>query len=362
MNQSPLDSDTAVPDAIHLSMDACRAFWHAFLQREQAFSCMDPRECVEQANMLLAAHAPELALEVEGGKDETPRDIVLTAHGNKEQFANVLALVQAKPTFMHFLGGTGFRQRSQDGVFEIGMEGFSLSTQDLEVGLYADRGLVGLELRFMREIPMDMVEHARHMAFIMLDHVIGEYDFSVRVGPVDFVEALSDDIAEVTQLDQLPSTFDRFWRNALKHTGEWPLDESNHQWVMLEFKPREGEEKPKLMALLESATALATRADLTHCLDVDVDVSSDGALDRARDLEEGLMNAFQRDGRGIFVLSIVMMEQGRRVCRFYLDDPERGMQAARAICEQHGFRDAEMNTWFDPSWDAYLGYLPESAA
>ena len=74
------------------------------------------------------------------------------------------------------------------------------------------------------------------------------------------------------------------------------------------------------------------------------------------------MNAFQRDGRGIFVLSIVMMEQGRRVCRFYLDDPERGMQAARAICEQHGFRDAEMNTWFDPSWDAYLGYLPESAA
>jgi hypothetical protein len=31
-----------------------------------------------------------------------------------------------------------------------------------------------------------MAEHAQHMAFIMLDHVLGEWDFSVRVGPVEF--------------------------------------------------------------------------------------------------------------------------------------------------------------------------------
>ena len=66
------------------------------------------------------------------------------------------------------------------------MDGFELATADVLVALQPDNSQAALELRFARDIPAEFAEHARHMTFIMLDHVLGEYDFAVKVGAVDF--------------------------------------------------------------------------------------------------------------------------------------------------------------------------------
>ena len=60
------------------------------------------------------------------------------------------------------------------------MDGFELATADVLVALQPDNGRAALELRFARDIPAEFAEHARHADLIMLDHVLGEYDFAVK--------------------------------------------------------------------------------------------------------------------------------------------------------------------------------------
>lgn len=348
---------TAVDEASpRLTTEEAQAFWAAFLAREQALAGLPARDFVQQANELLQTFAPQLALEVEGKDDAGPRGLVVTAHGDKARFPDVLTMVSQAPQMRLFSPVTAFRLRASNGDFSMGMEGFSLSTGDIQAQLSADRGLVGLTLRFEREIPMDMADHARHMAFIMLDHVIGEYDFAVRVGGVDFVEAFADDAGESVRLSQLPDAFDRFWQSALGRTGVLPTDESQLRWDLLELSPQDEDGRPDIMTLSRSADALATRADLAFCLDVEVDVGGTDELERARDLQDALEAFLQREGRGVFVLSLVRMDEGRRLCRFYVESDQGWIDALEGLCRAHGFDDPSIDAWFDPSWDAYLAY------
>lgn len=348
---------TAVDEAPpRLTTEVAHAFWTAFLGREEAFAGLPSRDFVQQANELLQTFAPQLALEVEGRDDAGPRGLVITAHGDKARFPDVLTMVALAPKMQRFSSVTAFRLRATNSEFAMGMEGFSLSTDDIQAQLLADRGLVGLALRFDREIPMDMVNHARHMAFIMLDHVIGEYDFAVRVGVVDFVETFADDAGEPVRLSQLPDAFDRFWQNTLGRTGVLPSDESTHRWDLLELSSQDEDGRPDIMTLSRSVDALATRADLAFCVDVEVDVGGADELERARDLQDALEAFLQREGRGVFVLSLVRMDEGRRLCRFYVESDQGWTDAFDGICGEHGFEAPSIRAWFDPSWDAYLAY------
>lgn len=348
---------TAVDEApTRLTTAEAQAFWAAFLTREEALAGLPARDFVQQANELLQTFAPRLALEVEGKDDAGPRGLVVSAHGDKARFPDVLTLVAQAPDMRLFSSVTAFRLRATNGDFAIGMEGFRLSTGDIQAQLSADRGLVGLTLRFDREIPMDMADHARHMAFIMLDHVIGEYDFAVRVGGVDFVEAFADDTGEPVRLSRLSDAFDRFWQSTLGRTGVLPADESQLCWDLLELSPQDEDGRPDIMTLSRSADALATRADLAFCLDVEVDVGGADELERARDLQDALEAFLQREGRGVFVLSLVRMDEGRRLCRFYVESDQGWFDALEGLCRAHGFDDPSIDTWFDPSWDAYLAY------
>lgn len=337
--------------AAPLSAPEIAAFWSEFSGQLAAWAALDGRAFVEEANALLKRQAPGLSLELEGVPAQAGARLVVTAHGNIEQFENAQALVRQAP---HLEGYTvqAFRSRTASGNFAMGMQDFELSCDDVLVAPYDAGGIIGLELAFAKAVPDAMQEHARHMAFILLDHVLGEWDFSVRVGPVDFVEAAT----EASPLSQFPAVFDAFQRETLGRTYRFPQEE-NDRWISLEVRSRDADEDdaPDLLTFHDSAHALATRADLSYFLTLRFPIDSQESLDSARDAQDALDAELLRQQRGI--LAFTRMEgMDFRVAAFYVDDPDAAAQLARQLAAEHApGLEAALALEYDPSWREYLG-------
>ena len=327
------------------------AFWGDFSNQLSQLEELDRQEFVESSNELLHQYAPGLSLELEGKLGEAGSRLVISAHGNTAQFENAQALVRQAPRFEHY-SVQAFRSRALGSNFGMRMDGFELACSDIRVGYYDAGGIIGLKLSFEKPIARDLAEHAQHMAFIMLDHVLGEWDFSVRVGPVDFAEAAAD----ATPLSQFPAVFDAFQRDVLGRTYDFPQPE-NDRWISLEVRPRDADEDdaPDLLTFHDSANALATRADLSYLLTLRFPIDSQESLDRARDAQDALDAELLRQQRGI--LAYTRMENMEsRVAAFYVDDPDAAAALARQLAAEHApGLEAALALEYDPSWREYLG-------
>lgn len=341
------------------SLDTQRidAFWRDFTGRLGTFVELAPREFVERANELLQAHVSGLALELEGSLKEGGSRLVVTAHGNIEQFENAQALVRRAPG----LGEDGactvqaFRSRSLGRDFAMRMDGFELSCSDVLIGHYDAGGIVGLEISFEKIIPQDMVEHARHMSFIMLDHVLGEWDLAVRVGPVEFVEAFSDAVAGAEPLSVFPPIFDAFVRDDLGRSYELPQESDDH-WSMITLKADDAQEDdpPDLLMFRFSANAVATRADLCYFLEWRAPIGDNERLERIRDAQQALGDELERRRCGLLVYTCVEAMQDR-VAAFYVEDAAEALRLARELGERHVPElEPGLTAKFDPSWQEYL--------
>lgn len=344
------DSEQAEP----LGQHQIDAFWRDFSEQVGALEQLEPRDFVERANALLQPHAPDLALELEGNPREQGARLVVTAHGNIAQFENVQAMVRGAPRLDAY-DVRGFRSRSLGRDFAMRMNDFELSCSDVLVAHYDAGGIVGLELSFEKIIPHDMIDHARHMAFIMLDHVLGEWDFSVRVGPVEFVEAFSDNVDGAEPLSVFPPIFDAFQRDVLGRTYEYPR-EADDRWISLEVRARDGgdDQPPDLLSFHDSANALATRADLSHLLMWTFPFESQEELDAVRDAQDAMESELERMQRGILAFSRVE-NMSTRTAVFYVDDVAHASQLALRLGQENAPElRAELKVVYDPSWREFL--------
>ena len=337
-----------------LTEQQAHAFWKAFSDRLPELEKLDGHAFVGQANDLLQEHAPGLAIELVGKAGEAGSGLVISAHGNIAQFENVQTLVRHAPQFENY-AVAAFRSRTLGADFAMRMDDFELSCSDVLAGYYNAGGITGLELAFAKEIPQDMVSHAQHMAFIMLDHILGEWDFSVRVGPVEFVDAISPDLNGPVPLPQLPAAFDAFVRDVLGRSYEYP-QEADGRWLSLDIRPRDAAEDdaPDILSFHDSANAVATRADLSHFVEWRFPFESQEELDAVRDAQDALDTELARHQRGILVFSRVE-NMSSRVAAFYVDDAAY----ATALAEQLAARNApglqaELNVSYDPAWNEYL--------
>ena len=344
------DSEIVTP----LTEQQAQAFWKAFSDRLPELEKLDGHAFVEQANDLLQEHAPGLAIELVGKAGTAGSGLVISAHGNTAQFENVQTLVRHAPQFENY-AVAAFRSRTLGADFAMRMDDFELSCSDVLAGYYNAGGITGLELAFAKEIPQDMVSHAQHMAFIMLDHILGEWDFSVRVGPVEFVDAISSDLNGPVPLPQLPAAFDAFVRDVLGRSYEYP-QEADGRWLSLEIRPRDAgeDDAPDILSFHDSANAVATRADLSHFVEWRFPFESQEELDAVRDAQDALDAELARHQRGILVFSRVE-NMSSRVAAFYVDDAAY----ATALAEQLAARNApglqaELNVSYDPAWNEYL--------
>jgi hypothetical protein len=263
-------------------------------------------------------------------------------------------VVQAAPPLAHY-EIHAFRSRTKNGGagFKIEMAGLELRTPDVLIGYYGDGQRVGLQIRFASKIPPEQEKNARHMAFILLDHIIGEYDFAVKVGAVEFVEAWGDEIEAPTPLDKFPPLFDRFWTEELGHTGLFPP--SNDQiWQVLEVfqhsdSTRAGGPKERsLVAVNESAKTVAMRADLSLAMTLTLRVSSKDELNFVQEKQDQIGEIVQQRQIGILVLT--MLKKAHRHAVYYVSDRD----AVQKLIEQTmGSNAFELEAEHDFKWAKY---------
>ena len=344
------DAQTVVP----LSDLQAETFWREFSRQLPQLQAMDGHGFVSSANELLHVYAPGLAIELEGVAQEAGSKLVISAHGNTAEFENAQVLVRNAPKLQNFEVQT-YRSRTLGADFGMRMEDFELTSSDVLVGYYDAGGITGLELAFAKPIPSDMMGHAQHMSFIMLDHVLGEWDFSVRVGPVEFVEEISQGLNGPVKLSEFPPVFDSFVRQALGRSYEYP-QEQDSRWLSLEVRARDAEDDdpPDILSFHDSANAVATRADLSYFMEWRFAFDSQEQLDQVRDVQDALDTELARHQRGILVFTRVE-SMSSRVAAYYVDDPVYAQQQAEKLAAQHakGIK-ADLALSFDPAWNEYI--------
>ena len=345
------DADTDLPQPLDAA--AIEGFWQAFAYDERNLALLPEQDFVTKANVVLVQHAPELALELERSDGSLFKRLVISAHGNPDQFENVMAVVRAAPSLPGYKV-QAFRSRTLGSDFSMGMDGLELACSDVLVAHYDAGGIVGLELAFEKIIPQDMRDQAQHMAFIMLDHVLGEWDFAVRVGPVDFVDAFSPGVSGAEPLSVFPTIFDAFLRDDLGRSYRFPKQDDDH-WTAFEVRQRDAaDDAPAdLLSLRQGANAVATRADLAHYLEVAIPVQSQPELDRAKQVQDQLQTLWEPMEQAILAFSRLNGD-GVLVSGFYVEDPTLAVTQVLATAQaQADDLDVEVSTMFDPSWQEY---------
>jgi hypothetical protein len=335
-------------------MSQVDAFWRDFVGRAGAWQRLSIRDQVEQMNPVARKYFANIVLEVFDQKERGTPGLCISANGSIKEFPLVQELLARAPRLdgydLH-----AFRKRTPGTNWTIGMDDFELKIADVLIGHCHDGIQVGLEIRFACAIPEACRDPARHMAFIMLDHIIGEYDFAVKVGFVRFVEAWSDSVQGVNSLAEFPPVFDRFWTQDLGHTGLFPIGEAGRSMLDVTFHADEATGRPAGKATVivnDGATALAMRADLSRAVTVTVAVADEDELDRAQEGQEQIDHMLARSQGGI--LAYTMLRRGTRQAVYYVGD----VAATRALIQQilpPGVFSIEDE--YDVTWSRYRQFM-----
>ncbi|PJI96028.1 hypothetical protein CLU85_0765 [Acidovorax sp. 69] len=335
---------------------AIAAFWREFSDAEASLKALPLRERVEAANAVIERHLTGLALEMSGDADDVLLDLIVTAHGGIENFPLLMQMVAAAPPLPGYRV-RAFRERTTQPDFPIGMDGFELATSDVLIACGQDDGQAALEIRFGREIPEDYRDHACNMAFIMLDHVLGEYDFAVKVGAVDFVENASDPRTPWTPLSEFAQVFDRYWIDTLGRTSNFPDGEHDWSGMTLSFGGQDGDGGAEDMAIVminRSANPVAMRADLTYALTLDLAVGNRDELAAVQNLQDQAATLLELPQLGI--MAYTMTRAGRRQAVYYVGDVPLAQQALAPLLLRDEAGSLELTTRFDPAWAGYFEF------
>lgn len=342
------------------------AFWLVFQENESDLVKQPIRDQVEHINEILEEYLEGLALEMSADDGDLCIALIASAHGDTAVFALLLDFVKRAPPLRHY-ALSAFRARADSPDFPMRMDSFELATSDVLIGHFPDAGQVGLEIMFARELPSDMQDHARNMTFIMLDHVLGEYDFAVKVGRVSFVDAFSDQVVAATALHTFGAVFDAFWTGELGHTGLFPSGE--HQWSVMEVvfgvdqddddndDDKAAHGRQAVVAVNQSANALAARPDLCHAIEWRLNASNHAELDSARERQEQMASRLELQHTGI--LSHTVVRNGQRLAHYYVGDVSAALRLFVSISHSAD-ADAALSDSFDPTWSEYFYFARNS--
>lgn len=325
------------------------AFWQTIQREEERLAALPQREAMEGIGEYLKTHFPDLSPEITNGNHKK-YTLILTAHGMTDLFEDVILLARAAPKLTYF-EVEAFRQRADLGGFDLKMGDLSLNCDEVYVKHQAWRGRVALELVFTKEIPDGLEDHAQNMAFILLDHILGEFDFAVKVGPVDFVPFDND--SDAVPLKEYSPVFDKFWANELGHTGEYPHGEA--RWVGFELASKENPADKMVVLRNESANSLVCRADLSERLDVSASLYDSESLEMSRSFEERLDSLLEPYQEGLCCQTT--LHQGIRRMSWYVSDKDTALLKAQTLAKEFPDLELEFKTQFDPGWQDYLRWV-----
>ncbi len=180
-----------------------QVFWTWFAENEQRLRTAvkeDARAVVENdpMNAELDRIHPSLLFELSEAPDGK-HELIISADGDHNAFPAVEALVQAAPTLEHW-SVTAFRQPSADLNFELAMGEIVLSPQTVLYRSAPD----GDKLAITIYLPGDVskTDAGKMASFLLLDHILGEYDVETQLGAIDWAVLPSEpgDLAPLAKL------------------------------------------------------------------------------------------------------------------------------------------------------------------
>lgn len=333
--------------------EGARIFWQSVQAEQDTLQALPAADLVERLNALLELAVPGVAAEL---ATAAVTQLVFTSHGSPAHFAAVQAVVAQAPKNLPW-SVQAFRQRASLG-FGMRMDKFELSSRDLLVRVGQFQGRVALGLSFAKAVPKDLQEHPQQMAFLLLDHILGEFDLAVKVGLVEFEEdGLSEgtgaDIAPPLPLDQAVAVIDALWHGTLGRTGQYP--QGTHDWASLKGRSVQGSEIHTQVN--RSANSLVGRADMGWRVDASLPIDTASAQAAARAFEKAWVEAIAAQQQGI-ASHVVQRDGWRHVCCYVADSPA-AVQAALTVA-QRCLTDApslELTVVHEPGWDDYLVWL-----
>ena len=186
------------------------AFWRWFQTNEKRlFDLETDRERIFD-DLAAQLHRVNAGLTFEfGPKENGIREFVISADGIKDVFPSVVALADAAPKLPRWQI-VKFRPRRSFGPMSL--NGLTISTDQVDFTIEPDGEKIGITL-FIDGYKETEHERYAAVAFLMLDHALGEYDIETKVGGIDFKNRNANSNLPKQPFATLVKTFDAFAKN-----------------------------------------------------------------------------------------------------------------------------------------------------
>lgn len=333
--------------SLHQTQQAAEQFWQAFQAALPQLQTLPMPDFVEQGNELLRQFLPEMTLEQEGDW-ATGATLVFTAQGVWQYFHQVQTLVDTQPENLPF-AVCAFRQAMPDAEnIAIGMGDLQLSATDIlyQIGVWQE--MPALDIAFTQDFTEEQLPRAQNMTFILLDHILGEWNSAVKIGAVDFVANADDDFEP---LFRLPEKLSALWAT-LGRTGAYPQEEWQYGVAEVE-EDEENEQDALVLTRNQSANSLLGRADMAWVVSVSCQLASGDDVEAAYDLQDQFNAYANLNQQGIETLSIMNLSQGVRTVFAATSEPDILLAQAEKLCAQFAHLQAQAHCEYDPNWTHY---------
>lgn len=320
-------------------------FWQAWQQKQTELYQLKGLEFVEKANELLDLFFDGVGLELENADNPTQGTLIFTAHGKIENFAKIDAITThplAEPYTVVAYRQPMTAKSVKD--FTITMGEIQLSMEQLQIAICTSYQLVDIEIRLDVPYTEENLEQIKNMAFIMLDHVLGERVFAIYVGYVDFVEHFSEGFTPIAH-DDLLERIAHIWHNELEHTGIYPQGE--HEYEVGKIY---GQEELLLTFNLSAQSLIGS--PLAWCIRIMTHIHHADEVEQAQDLESSLDEIMTEEHQAINALVIFNLTQGVRTIYCYCKYPHVLMSKLQPIIQQSPLS-SQFEIDYDPRWDWY---------
>lgn len=326
-------------------------FWQAWQTNLPNLLSTTAIDFVNQANELLAKYIDGVAVELRGevadGALSADSELHFTAYGVFEHFPKVIELTN-HPIAKQY-NAQAFRKPTAQFTtdFAIGMNGLELSVQDLEFALSVGRYFIDLEIIINKSIDDDdKIQVVQHMAFILLDHILGEFDGMVKIGAVDFVTAFSDDFVVVSAQD-LSAMVNQLWRDELGRDDVYP---SEYESQVAQVEPTD--EQDALIFIINNSANRLIGGELAWCVRIISKYDSQETLDISRDLEDELDLLFCQDNQAVNALLVNNMTKGQRIIHCYCANPDDIVPKIKTITAKYSLA-TTIDVEYDVRWGWY---------
>ena len=181
-------------------------FWNWFQRNDEAlFNFESDREAIfdQLTNEMHKVH-PSLTFEF-GPKSDGRREFVISADGIREAFPKVESLYAAAPDLSHW---KLIRFRPRRPPLDVQYGGILVEADTVRLSLQHEGKKVGITV-YLPNYTETSKKTYTGIAFLFLDHALGEYDVETRVGSIEVKSASLVD-TKTWSLSELPKAFDSY--------------------------------------------------------------------------------------------------------------------------------------------------------